>query len=67
MNTKIRVDIEVTENELRELAYKARAFRDDPRKSWSKKEFRQFAAIAVQQMIGDWLDERRRLGLMPHD
>lgn len=48
---KIQVTLDLSEQEIKDLAYKSRTLRADPRKSWRMPEYKEHARYAVQQII----------------
>lgn len=48
---KLRVDIEVTEDQIKELARKSHLLRVVPRKPWSADEYKEHARFAVQRLV----------------
>lgn len=56
---KIRVEIEITEDQLKILAGESGILREEPRKSWDMPEYKEHARYAIQRITGDWLAEKR--------
>ncbi len=59
---KIKVTLELEAHELRRLAYDARNYmREDGRKSWNAKEYRQAASCKVVELVAEYLKSKENL------
>ena len=61
---KLRLDIDLTENEIKELSNKPRGYlREYPQNKWKMSEYKEAAKLAMEQLIKEFLEDRRKSGL----
>jgi len=56
---RLGIVLELTEEELRVLAYGSSRLRDEPRKAWSTAEYKEHARYCIEQLVKRHMESKK--------